>query len=223
MANKKYKLTDGNYWATDGVYDFDQGKTQREVNGDLIGAISDEHDRVTYAFEVSAYYETSTTATLRTYSAGDYVIVNDRLWKLTDAVPQGSSFTGHMTRVILGNEVQAALTQTIPVNRGGTGQTTVADAKNAYGIPNLRISSKPIPKQETTILNIGKNARGMLFIPPQGFYIVSSTSGGAADYTTVAAVPNVTITAGSYQLTVVNNSAANFGAYYLDFENVAIS
>lgn len=40
MANKKYKLTDGNYWATDGVYDFDQGKTQREVNGDLIGAIS---------------------------------------------------------------------------------------------------------------------------------------------------------------------------------------
>ena len=41
MANKKYKLTDGNYWATDGVYDFDQGKTQREVNSDLIGAISD--------------------------------------------------------------------------------------------------------------------------------------------------------------------------------------
>ena len=40
MANKKYKLTDGNYWATDGVYDFDQGKTQREVNSDLSGAIS---------------------------------------------------------------------------------------------------------------------------------------------------------------------------------------
>lgn len=41
MANKKYKLTDGNYWATDGVYDFDQGKTQREVNSDLSGAIND--------------------------------------------------------------------------------------------------------------------------------------------------------------------------------------
>lgn len=40
MANKKYKLTDGNYWATDGVYDFDQGKTQREVNSDLSGAIN---------------------------------------------------------------------------------------------------------------------------------------------------------------------------------------
>lgn len=40
MANKKYKLTDGNMWATDGVYDFDQGKTQREVNSELIGAIS---------------------------------------------------------------------------------------------------------------------------------------------------------------------------------------
>ena len=42
MANKKYKLTDGNYWATDGVYDFDQGKTQREVNSDLSGAINDK-------------------------------------------------------------------------------------------------------------------------------------------------------------------------------------
>lgn len=47
MANKKYKLTDGNYWATDGVYDFDQGKTQREVNGDLIGAINNKIVRVT--------------------------------------------------------------------------------------------------------------------------------------------------------------------------------
>lgn len=41
MANKKYKLTDGNYWATDGVYDFDQTKTQREINGELSDAVSD--------------------------------------------------------------------------------------------------------------------------------------------------------------------------------------
>ena len=40
MANKKYKLTDGNYWATDGVYDFDQTKTQREINSDLNTAIN---------------------------------------------------------------------------------------------------------------------------------------------------------------------------------------
>ena len=47
MANKKYKLTDGNYWATDGVYDFDQGKTQREVNSDLSGAINSINAEVT--------------------------------------------------------------------------------------------------------------------------------------------------------------------------------
>ena len=47
MANKKYKLTDGNYWATDGVYDFDQGKTQREVNSDLSGAITSLQGKTT--------------------------------------------------------------------------------------------------------------------------------------------------------------------------------
>ena len=39
-TNKKYKLTDGNMWATDGVYDFDQDKTQRQINSALNGAIS---------------------------------------------------------------------------------------------------------------------------------------------------------------------------------------
>lgn len=47
MANKKYKLTDGNMWATDGVYDFGQNKTQRTINSDLndaINAILDQTD-----------------------------------------------------------------------------------------------------------------------------------------------------------------------------------
>ena len=47
MANKKYKLTDGNYWATDGVYDFDQTKTQREINGELSDAVSDLNGAIT--------------------------------------------------------------------------------------------------------------------------------------------------------------------------------
>lgn len=41
MANKKYKLSDGNSWATDGIFDFGQNKTQRQINSDLNGAISD--------------------------------------------------------------------------------------------------------------------------------------------------------------------------------------
>ena len=40
MANKKWKLNNNDYWATDGVYDFGQSKTQREINSDLNGAIN---------------------------------------------------------------------------------------------------------------------------------------------------------------------------------------
>ena len=44
MANKKYKLADNDYWASDGVYDFGQSKTQRQINADLIQADSDLND-----------------------------------------------------------------------------------------------------------------------------------------------------------------------------------
>ena len=41
MANKKYKLSD-DYWETSGVYDLTEGKTQRQINAALKGAINDE-------------------------------------------------------------------------------------------------------------------------------------------------------------------------------------
>lgn len=44
MANKKYKLTDGDYWASDGVYDLGQSKTQRQINSDLNTAINGIRD-----------------------------------------------------------------------------------------------------------------------------------------------------------------------------------
>lgn len=84
MANKKYKLTDGNYWATDGVYDFDQGKTQREVNSDLSGAI-------VHANELITVVETGSTAS-RAYSIGDLIIINDRLWEAIATIAQGDTF-----------------------------------------------------------------------------------------------------------------------------------
>lgn len=40
MANKKYKLANNDYWATDGVYDFGQSKTQRQINSDFNGALN---------------------------------------------------------------------------------------------------------------------------------------------------------------------------------------
>ena len=60
MANKKYKLTDGNYWATDGVYDFDQTKTQREINGELSDAVSDLSTAIKAVVVSNAYTPTIT-------------------------------------------------------------------------------------------------------------------------------------------------------------------
>lgn len=40
MSNKKYKLANNDYWATDGVYDLGQSKTQRQINSDVNSAIN---------------------------------------------------------------------------------------------------------------------------------------------------------------------------------------
>lgn len=62
MANKKWKLSDGDLWATDGVYDFGQSKTQRQVNASvasdlssLNGAISDVEDKINLKSNISLF------------------------------------------------------------------------------------------------------------------------------------------------------------------------
>ena len=101
MANKKYKLTDGNYWATDGVYDFDQGKTQREVNSDLSGAITSNASSISATQRAFAFTENSTTAT-RAYYVGDYVWVSDRLFRITTNISNGGTITDgtNATRIL---------------------------------------------------------------------------------------------------------------------------
>ena len=86
MANKKYKLTDGNYWATDGVYDFDQGKTQREVNSDLSGAITNVQNQIT------ANVQTSTKAT-KQYKVGEYLVLNGVLYRVKIDISNGGTIT----------------------------------------------------------------------------------------------------------------------------------
>lgn len=78
MANKKYKLADNDYWATDGVYDFGQSKTQRQINADLIqadsnlnGAISDVEDDVTaLQNKISSYSKNETISNKWEYAYG---------------------------------------------------------------------------------------------------------------------------------------------------------
>lgn len=100
MANKKYKLTDGNYWATDGVYDFDQGKTQREVNGDLIGAIKQQLPTGgwicgVYGFITNGAKDIRLTVPIASYSATT-VRVTDKISSIVAAlrIPSGGYVAG---------------------------------------------------------------------------------------------------------------------------------
>ena len=109
MANKKWKLSDGDLWATDGVYDFGQSKTQRQVNASvasdlssLNGAISAEVTARENAGDIIlstiAYVEETNTAT-RTYAVGDYVYIKqyERLYRINTATPSGTTLVGRIT------------------------------------------------------------------------------------------------------------------------------
>lgn len=96
MANKKYKLTDGNYWATDGIHDFGQNKTQREINAalvqadsDLSGAIDDIGNQIQGNL---APIESGSTASRR-YEIGEYVIVNGYFCYVKQTILAGDSFS----------------------------------------------------------------------------------------------------------------------------------
>ena len=69
MANKKYKLTDGNYWATDGIHDFGQNKTQREINAALVQADSELSGAIN-SLPVGKVYHVGTGQTYTTLRAG---------------------------------------------------------------------------------------------------------------------------------------------------------
>ena len=63
MANKKYKLSNSDYWETSGVYDITEGKTQREVNAALKGSLNSKIVRVTGTISSSTLYVTNANVT----------------------------------------------------------------------------------------------------------------------------------------------------------------
>lgn len=93
MANKKYKLTDGNYWATDGIHDFGQNKTQREINAALVQADSDLSSAVTsQQGQISAYIETTNKAS-RSYVKGERLVYNGSVYVVTTSIAQNATLT----------------------------------------------------------------------------------------------------------------------------------
>lgn len=81
MANKKYKLTDGNMWATDGIHDFGQNKTQRTINSEVNTALGGKAP--------TNHASTSTTYGKGTSSNYGHVKISDSLTDTTPAATGG--------------------------------------------------------------------------------------------------------------------------------------
>lgn len=98
MANKKYKLTDGNYWATDGIHDFGQNKTQREINAALVQADSDLSGAITNGTLLNGMPQSSMVipgnADFNNYTtAGTYYVSSDSSAGTMTNIPRGASGT----------------------------------------------------------------------------------------------------------------------------------
>lgn len=64
MANKKYKLANSDYWETSGVYDLTEGKTQRAINAEVKGSLTNK--LFIKSGTISSAHTSSTTTTLAT-------------------------------------------------------------------------------------------------------------------------------------------------------------
>ena len=101
MANKKYKLTDGNMWATDGIHDFGQNKTQRTINSEVNSALGGK----------APTNHASTATTYGAASTSNYGHV-----KLSNTTPSmdGTAAVGDSTDVARANHVHPSDTSRVP-------------------------------------------------------------------------------------------------------------
>lgn len=104
MANKKYKLTDGNMWATDGIHDFGQNKTQRTINSEVNSALGGK----------APTNHASTATTYGAASTSNYGHV-----KLSNTTPSmdGTAAVGDSTDVARANHVHPSDTSRVPTTR----------------------------------------------------------------------------------------------------------
>ncbi len=116
MSNKKYKLTDGNYWEASGIYDLGQSKTQREINADLNGAINDVQG------QISAYVENGDTST-RAYAVGEYLVWKGDFYRVKTAITSsGTTFTPgtNIEAKSIGAEIASSATNAVTLDTTNT-------------------------------------------------------------------------------------------------------
>ena len=120
MANKKYKLADGNMWATDGIHDFGQNKTQRTINSEVNTALGGKAP--------TNHASTSTTYGKGTSSNYGHVKISD---SLTDTTPAATGGVVPSMKAVsdLNGAINAIGTVPIAVAKGGTGANNVRNAQ----------------------------------------------------------------------------------------------
>lgn len=160
MANKKYKLTDGNMWATDGIHDFGQNKTQRTINSEVNTALGGKAP--------TNHASTSTTYGKGTSSNYGHVKISDSLTDTTPAATGG--VVPSMKAVSDLNGAINAITplDTVPTNGSTKGITSdaVYDAINAIGeVYNGETATDSIPN------NVETTTKTMTL--PKGVYLVN--------------------------------------------------
>ena len=164
MANKKYKLTDGNYWATDGIHDFGQNKTQREINAALVQADSDLSGAITSETTARQNVDTAIENGLAIIAngnthyaieSGKYVYIKNHstlaegLYKANVTIPTNNPITS--TNVTLASNLNGALNDL--QNVSGSGYCKMQDGTAfAWGnVSGVTFSSESIKEGTVTL------------------------------------------------------------------------
>lgn len=124
---------ESDYWETSGIRDIAQNKTQRQINAELQGSLTSEatarqnadsalqgslNSEVTARENADtaiqgaiASVETNWQSASRTFAVGEYIYstTSGELYKITTAVPQGTSFEGHVTLTTIGDVLSSEL------------------------------------------------------------------------------------------------------------------
>lgn len=95
MANKKYKLANSDYWETSGVYDLTEGKTQRQINAALKGAITSINNQLAYV-NTGSFYDIVKTGIYYVGSSVSNKPANTRgVYYLSSPVGNNSNMLGY--------------------------------------------------------------------------------------------------------------------------------
>ena len=214
MANKKYKLTDGNMWATDGIHDFGQNKTQRTINSEVNTALGGKAP--------TNHASTSTTYGKGTSSNYGHVKISD---SLTDTTPAATGGVVPSMKAV--SDLNGAINAITPLDTTPTANSTKgvtsSGVKTAIDNANAVSSNNYITNNSSTV------SASSLYLKSVGKLIVISgyatlngnVSGNGAVLGTFSTVKPASLRK-VYGYCTFNN-ATNFYAFNLNADGTLVT